>query len=75
MKHTDGPPPANICNICCISCCCEGLGPDAEEGGFSGGTLLPADGGTVRPRWDKLKGEKYVKIKDNSDYSLASCKF
>lgn len=59
MKHTDGPPPANICNICCMSCCCEGLDPDAAAGprGFNGGTLPPVVGGTVRPCEDKLEGK------------------
>lgn len=60
MKRTDGPPPANICSICCMSCCWDGLAAErgldpvamAGGGGFLGGMLPPVVGGAVRPKGD-----------------------
>lgn len=61
MQRTDEPLPENICNICCMSCCCEGLDPDAVAGaggvtgGTAGGMMPPVIGGTVRPPAGILK--------------------
>lgn len=52
-KSTDVLPPANICSICCMSCCWAGLAPAVgvgvepwpEGGGFSGVTVTPVGSG------------------------------